>query len=304
MPSSIERFMAWDDELILDPQKRELEPEKGDKGFSIGRVKAGGVSEENRTVTGVLSTPSVDRYEEIVEPEAFREWLPYFIEDNPKFLPNHSHGSGSGEPSSIGHWESLEIIKAALIGTAKFLPAGDPLKLADAWWFRFLHGSQKTFSVAWITHAWEMREFELAQGVKKNIRVFTEVELIEISAVEIPANRDAKLIRAAAHRAGLVEAAALDDHQARIKQVAGELLPHLSPDQQRELVKDVLIKTLTDPDGPLPSLIEETVQQTVAALGYGEGSDGLTPGSPGSGAPRSGPPTQEAVDDFTALVLG
>jgi hypothetical protein len=48
-------------------------------------------------------------------------------------------------------------------------------------------------SVGFITHAFEMREMEF-DGSTQRVRVFTDVELIEISAVAIPANRES-LIR-------------------------------------------------------------------------------------------------------------
>lgn len=182
----------------LDPARRVLnyfardhEPTAGDLGFALAEVK--GVDQAKRQVSGILSTPSIDRYGEVVLPEAFKDSLPAFM-TNPKFLAGHSYGGPDGSPSSIGHWIDMQVTSQALLGTAQFLPEGDDL--ADRWWFRFVHGAQRSFSVGFIVRAWEMRDVKGADGQKRRVRTFTDVELVEVSAVEIPANADA-LLRAA-----------------------------------------------------------------------------------------------------------
>jgi len=84
------------------------------------------------------------------------------------------------------------VTEQGLEGTVQFLD-GD--ELAERYWNRYRKGVQKAVSVGWITHSHEMREVEI-DGTTQRVRVFTEVELVEISAVAIPANRES-LVRAA-----------------------------------------------------------------------------------------------------------
>lgn len=298
MVASNSKYLDHFGQQVLNPHVRTVEPSKGDKGFSTGEVR--GVNPDARTVTGRLSTPTPDRYEEIVLPSAFAKWLPTF-QENPKFLPNHSHGDRGGKPSSIGHWEDLQITKDALDGRAKFLPPGDPLLLADAWWFRFLHGSQRTFSVAWITHEWEMQEFDVAEGVKKRIRVFTEVELIEISAVEIPANRDA-LLRAAGFNGEQIGkvygkgVSELEDMKSAIKEVIEQAYPHLTEQKQTDLIKTAFKQVLSDPDGPVVSIAEEAARSVLAGMGHGDDDSSFnTNSAPGNTK------AAEAADPFGSV---
>lgn len=216
---------------LLNPLRRDLEPEAGALGYSLGLVNAKGIDAAKRRVPATCSTASEDRYGERVLPSAFRD-LSHFLR-NPKLIAGHVYSTPTGQPTSIGHWEDMRATDEALTGIAQFLPEGDAL--ADAWWFRFAHGAQRSFSVGWLTHKWEMRRVE---GTDKYQRVFTEVELIEISAVEIPANRDA-LIRAAS--------------------AAGRLMPATLKSQSCEGIADSIIRQLrvelTDPMGPLVALV-------------------------------------------------
>lgn len=169
---------------FLDPRTREVEPSKGDLGAVGMAVKA--INEQERSIEFVCSTGNVDRYEEIIDPSAFKELLPVF-ETNPVFLAGHQHSSFTGEPTVIGHWRDLKITSDGLVGKAHF--ANTPL--AETYWQLYIENHMRAVSVGFITHEWEMREIN-----KNKIRVFTKVELIEISAVAVPANREA-LARAA-----------------------------------------------------------------------------------------------------------
>lgn len=180
---------------ILDYHDRTLAPAVGDRGIVIGEVR--GIDESKRQVTGLLSNDSIDRYGEVVLPSAFAKSLDRFML-NPKFMAQHVYGAPDGSPTSIGHWADVKITKEGLIGTAQFLPAGDAL--ADAWWFRFVNKAVRTFSVGFMTRSWEMRPVSI-DGETKMIRHFTGADLLEVSAVEIPANADA-LVRSAGKRDG------------------------------------------------------------------------------------------------------
>jgi len=179
---------------ILDWHERTAEPEQGDYGFT--RMKQRGIDEDKRQVHFLCSTDTVDRYGEIVEPEAYRASLDSFM-DNPVFAAGHQHIGLSGEPTVIGHWEKVWISKDGLEGIAQF---DDEDELSKRYWNNYRKGHMRAVSVGFIANAWEMRDVEIAQE-RQRVRVFTSVDLIEISAVMVGANPDA-LVRRSANSGG------------------------------------------------------------------------------------------------------
>lgn len=274
------------DAAMLDPSQRDREPKAGDVGFSTFAIRA--VDVDARTVTAVVSTPDIDRYEEIVEPKAFKKWLKTFM-GNPVFCAGHQYVGRAGEPTVIGHWTELRVTDEGLVGTAQFANS----ELGEQYWQLYRDAHMRAFSVGWITHNYEMREFELEKGVTKKIRVFTEVELVEISAVAVPANREA-LVRAAAATLG----ATLDEKRDTIvtrldtltseimgiKDTVGEIAlrnegmqasDHSIADQVIKAIKEQLS---ADPGGELAMLIQDVVEASQCrARGHSDESDDVTP---------------------------
>ncbi|MCC6679262.1 MAG: HK97 family phage prohead protease, partial [Phycisphaeraceae bacterium] len=256
---------------LLDPAHREIEPEAGDRGQSEMTVRA--IDVQARTVEAVVSTDEVDRYEEIVEPKAYKKWLKQFMR-NPVMLPAHQHASfGGGEPMQIGNWLDVRIEDKQVVGVAWFNEG----EIGEQWWKLYSHPDPrkraKGFSVGFLAHAWEMREFELVAGVKKRLRVFTEAELLEISAVPIPANR-AALARAAQFSGELLtsEAEAID-----YDKLAAAITP---------AIIEGINKVLIDPVGPVDALIREVVAACLAGGSHGHPcshDDTPSGGSGGSG---------------------
>lgn len=221
---------------LLDPRFRDIEPAVGDCACTEMQVRK--IDEASRTVDAVVSTAEVDRYEEIVEPRAFKKWLKHF-KANPVMLAAHEHSAWStAEPTVIGKWLDIQITPDAVLAKAQFMPDD---ALAEKYWRRYRDGYMKAFSVGFIAHSWEMREFDVDGGkAKKRLRVFTEAELLEISPVAVPANRGA-LARAAS----FFGAPAADQ-----------------PDATKAL-GDVFVRLLSDPDGPVPRALEELLQRRV-----------------------------------------
>ncbi|MEO0966225.1 MAG: HK97 family phage prohead protease [Planctomycetota bacterium] len=259
---------------LLDPRRRELEPAAGDGSCVAGSVKS--VDEATRSITVVVSTASPDRYEEIVEPSAYKRWLPKFLE-NPVFLAGHQHvGFDAAKPTTIGHWREMRITDDGLVGTCVFASTD----LANEYWSLYRDGHQRGFSVGFLVHEWEWREFEAAPGITKRIRVFTEVELIEVSAVAVPANRDA-IVRAASAlgvvRAGLPEALS--------RPGVGDAA--LDADGLTQLIKGEIAQGVTaalnpEPGSPLMLAIEDAV--AVALESKANLSPHASPADPGGDA--------------------
>lgn len=236
---------------LLDPRTREIEPIQGD--YSESEMLVRSIDDSARTVTALVSTPNPDRYEEIVEPKAFTRWLPTFMA-NPVFLAGHRHGAPTGEPTVLGQWIKMEVTDEGLVGTAQF---DDTDPLAQRYWNLYRKKHMRAFSVGWLTHEWEMREFELTGGIKKRIRVFTEVELLECSAVSVPANRQA-VARAASSPVGA--SAGLDNLDSGQVQKLAELL---TP----PIIKSIRNELALEPGSTQASFAQDIVEVAVAHLG-------------------------------------
>ena len=232
---------------LLDPRTRDLEPTDGDMSCLELAVKK--VDPDKRTITAIVSTNEVDRYQEIVEPKAYEKWLKHFMA-NPVMLAAHDHSAWStGEPTVIGKWLSFEIKKDSVVATGQFMQDDE---LAERYWKRYRDGYMQAFSVGFIAHSWEMREFEVASGVTKRLRVFTEVELLEISAVAVPANRGA-LARAASFLAGQPAG----DHDANQSAAIAKAIKETIDADIKQAIEDVF----TDPDGPVARSIREHLER-------------------------------------------
>jgi len=240
---------------LLDPRSREEEASRGDMGCSVAHVRA--IDDDTRTITAVVSTGGVDRYEEIVEPKAFEQRLGSF-QANPVFVAGHCYSSANGEPTVIGSWSDIRITDDSLIATATF--ADTPL--GERYWQLYKQKHMRAFSVGWITHAWEMRELAV-DGAKRKLRVFTDVELVEISAVAIPANREA-LALAASFRTRAGEA------------IAGEVLTS-NNDDLIAAVTDAVITTIKQQLSPEPGGLLHQLMTDTAELTQCHAAPGATP---------------------------
>jgi HK97 family phage prohead protease/HK97 family phage major capsid protein len=135
-----------------------------------------------RTIAGFASTDGLDAYNEIVSPSAFAETLESYGEF-PVLLINHGW-----RDKPIGKVVKTEIqdhglfVEAAISRTAE----GD-----DAWTL-IQDGVLKAFSIGFNSLARE-------EDDEKGIVTHTKLELLEISVVNIPANREA-LFQAAKSR--------------------------------------------------------------------------------------------------------
>lgn len=242
---------------LLDPARRELEPEVGSRGFAEAEVR--GIDVDRRQVTALVSTPNVDRYGEIVEPEAFRESLPMFMR-NPVLIAGHRYSTEAGSCPVIGKWLSMQITKEGLIGTCEFMTDDE---LAESWWKRFVQKCIRAFSVGFIAQQSTLRKFELPDGSSRVLRVFTKVELIEVSAVTIPANRESLVIGASAGRRDRDA----DERRPDIVSLSNRQLSIATRQLKepiRQMVREALRESLdAGPYGALAAMVEQTVRSTL-----------------------------------------
>lgn len=205
--------------MLLDPAHRDVEPRQGQIGHASMQLKA--VDENARQVRFLCSTGQIDRYGEIVDPQALEAAIPGFMR-NPVFVAGHVYTTPDGAPTVIGHWVKLWISSEGLEGIAQ-IDDEDPL--AMRYWNHFRKGNMRAVSIGFLTRGWEMREMKLEDGQSRRVRVFTEIDLLEISAVTIPAN-PAALMRAASLQADAAHTQTQDDTTA-IEQAVEKALTKL-----------------------------------------------------------------------------
>ena len=148
-----------------------------------------GVVKETDVENGVIdmmipmSTSSVDRDGDIIEPTAFKKTLPAF-EKRPILLSSHDYRSLQ---SQIGEFETISISEKGLNARPKYY-INEGNAEAD-WAFKLASKGKAAFSVGFIPVKAEPisdTTDSLPQAQK-----FTEVELLEVSQVVVPSNRDA-----------------------------------------------------------------------------------------------------------------
>ncbi len=148
---------------------------------SIGNFCSVKGKPEGGKLTAVASNATVDRDGEVILPSAFARHLDRY-RANPVILAAHTHRSADGTPTIIGSAGRVAIEADALVFEMSF--ARTPL--AAQWQSLYEDGHAKAFSVGFIPIAGEWKE--QAEG---SVYVWTEVELLEISAVPVPANPEA-----------------------------------------------------------------------------------------------------------------
>jgi len=171
------------------------------QGRSIqGRSKQ--VDLASRTVRFIASTNEVDRHGEVVLPSAFKARLEKFERHSP-FLAAHQPWVEAGHPTQIGTVKAIEITDSDVrieVRYAETDAAEEHWKLA-----RDIEQSVAV-SIGFIPIKWlmgpaaalleELPELEKPFGEAhladdKRVRVYTEIELLEVSQVSVPANSGA-----------------------------------------------------------------------------------------------------------------
>jgi len=127
-----------------------------------------------------VSTQSMDRDGEVVEPSAFKKTIPKFMK-HPVLVAAHDYRDLTNQ---IGEWAKLRITEEGIEGKPKYyVNAGN--EQAD-WAYYLASKGVAAFSIGFIPKEWEDGD-----GQKSPKRTYKDVELLEISQVIIPSNREA-----------------------------------------------------------------------------------------------------------------
>jgi HK97 family phage prohead protease len=150
-----------------------------------GQIKAHIEKSENK-YTIVASTNGVDRDNEIIRPEAWKSSLKSYLDKNPVILWAHDYSKPPIAKATGG-----KITESGMNLDIEFADtdfARDVRGLYDG-------GFMNSFSVGFIPN----------DGVagKNGVFEYTDVELLEVSAVPVPANPGANMIRAA-QKSGII----------------------------------------------------------------------------------------------------
>lgn len=157
---------------------------------------------DDHLIVGGASTLHVDRDGEIIHPKAIGRRLAGFLDGSAPFAAAHAHRSDDGLPTQIG-WVDQGVVGTTVVACL-FRFAGTDT--AEQWRriARDPKGKGLAFSVGFMPHTWsegtvadlasEMPELKPALeaaglGDEQRLRVYTDIELIEISAVMAPSNR-------------------------------------------------------------------------------------------------------------------
>ena len=125
-----------------------------------------------------LSSASVDRDGEVIEPAAFKKTLKSFMA-HPVLVSSHQYGDLRKQ---IGEWKKLKVTDNGMEGKPQYY-IGKGNDEAD--WGHFLASKGvAAFSVGFMPVKWKD-----ADG--KAPKTYEEIELLEVSQVIIPSNRDA-----------------------------------------------------------------------------------------------------------------
>ncbi len=127
-----------------------------------------------------MSTAAVDRDGESIDPLGWKKSLPAFRK-RPVLLSSHNYGDLRKQ---IGEFTQIKVSEDGLYAKPKYY-INDGNEEAD-WAFKLASKGMAAYSVGFIPKAWEDGD-----GDKTPKRTYTEQELLEISHVVVPSNRDA-----------------------------------------------------------------------------------------------------------------
>jgi len=134
-------------------------------------------------ITAIASTASIDRDGETIAPKAFEKSLPGFLAGG-AILATHLHRLSDGSPPMIGYPVAAEYKKGNLEIAFK-MGKGE---LAQKWATAYEDGTWRNVSVGFLPSVGAMKTVG-----DKQVYEHQEAELLELSAVPVGSNRDARL---------------------------------------------------------------------------------------------------------------
>jgi len=152
--------------------------------YKTFRAEVKGVNVETGEVDMFIpvSSKEWDRDQEVLEPTAIKKSLPKFMR-HPVLVASHDYKDLTNQ---IGEWVKLRIVENGAEGKPKYY-INEGNEQAD-WGFKLASKGMAAFSYGFIPNPEQTVE---GDGVKTPRRTYKEVELLEISQVIVPSNREA-----------------------------------------------------------------------------------------------------------------
>ena len=147
-----------------------------DNRFQAFSVKS--IDTEKRQITAVASSEIIDRDGEIVLISAIKKAVKGYMK-NPVILAGHSHRLSDGRSPVVGSVVAYKFQGKDFIITVQFADT----ELGREYWELYKNKHQRAFSMGF-----RVRNSKMETRDGRNIRIITEIELYEISAVAVPAN--------------------------------------------------------------------------------------------------------------------
>lgn len=153
-----------------------------DMKYKTFRPEVKAVNSEDGTIDMLIpmSTASVDRDGESIDPLGWRKSLPAFRK-RPVLLSSHNYGDLKKQ---IGEFVQVKVSEDGLFMKPKYY-INEGNEESD-WGFKLASKGMAAYSVGFIPKAWTDGD-----GEKEPHRTYTEQELLEVSHVVVPSNRDA-----------------------------------------------------------------------------------------------------------------
>jgi len=193
-----------------------------------------GVDLATRTIDGIASTISLDRDEEIILPSAFEKTIPLFLAGSAPMVNAHQHRGP--EATQVGWIMEMRIAGQKIPFKGRFV--NDTEGPAERFWRLASDPKGKgiQFSIGFMPVRWIygsvadiVREFPELKKIltelkpEDRLRVYTEIELLEVSCVPVGSNRDATQLLAAKAASENGERA-LDEFESAVAQKVVEKL--------------------------------------------------------------------------------
>ncbi len=147
------------------------------------------INEKDFTLEAVVSDETVDRYGEVIRVDAWKKRLGNY-KNHPVLVTSHNYGKLINQ---IGFAEKVSVKDGELICKFKYF-VGEGNEEADWGWKLASKFGQAAYSVGFLPFNYERAEekdYEEAKMGKKPFLTYTDVELLEVSQVLVPANPSA-----------------------------------------------------------------------------------------------------------------
>lgn len=151
------------------------------KEYEAFAVKS--IDVDKRQISAIASTGNKDRDGDIILPSAFKKSLPSYLK-NPIILASHCGRLTDGHSPVVGKVVDARIDSKALHVIIQFAET----ELGEEYWKLYSQKIQRALSVGFIPVTW--KDVRDGNG-RRTLRTYTEVELLEISCVAVPSNREA-----------------------------------------------------------------------------------------------------------------